>query len=465
MSETAERNLSAKSVKIANERLYAEFPEFNNLSIEPANPEHQKYIKAWNKYYKEADSERASKNESIEKSVEENADLKDEAANSEFSDKPVGNHAQSCPENTGTPKVPKKPPPESDPCDDKVATCKPKALIHCPKGLGRIKDSKILEVVPDTTSSKVITLKANVQGGCGEQVEWTIKGLTNEVKAGNNQTLEVSPLVFRHLSVSPLGRWAMKAAPQEYRITPAIKCGSLSSPYTVRVYPGEQVNLKIAPSSWAFYSEIQDAVNSFCAWVFGENRLEILFPKGDITIEARWQEHSDYTAFYAYNIKLGLNPLFGITSRIGLVDALRSLSVPPRAVSWIRKYTGDLLYLALEGKISVNGHLARIAPENYSHWSASTKGEINIVLGAEIGKSKKVLAFEATGESGIALTLALDPRPQDPSNKVFKSDMEFSGLKSKIALKVAGGFFTFEEEYQIIAPKPLLSNHQLTIFD
>ncbi|MBZ9613427.1 hypothetical protein [Rheinheimera maricola] len=462
MSETTIKQLSTAAVKAADEKFFAMYPEMVGKSIRPNDPSHRQYVQAWNTYYRAANAAEEAKKAAIMKALA----LKPVTTkkSSGFTEKVAGATVQPCPNAKAIVSEPKKPEPKQPPCNQNVKHCKPKTTIQCQHGR-TASSSNQLEVVPEPTSSEKLTLSADIDGGCGEPVEWVVSGFTNKTIKGNKSILEIKPLAFRHAAISPLGRWAMKAAPNVYRISPRIKCGSVSSPFTIKVYPGEQCSIKISPASWSFYKKLEEGMNTLCDFVFGKNRLNFLFPKGEISIAAQWKEHTDHTAFYQYDIQIGLNPLFGLESRIPLLDALRSLAVPAKVVDWTRRYLGDILYIAAQGKLSTNGNLTRVAPDRYTHWTASANGEISIVLGAELGRSKGVLAFEASGESGVALKMVLDPKPQDPSNKVFKADLLFSGLKSKISIKVAGGFLSFDEEYQIISSKPLLSNHQLSIFD
>jgi hypothetical protein len=345
-----------------------------------------------------------------------------------------------------------------------------KITVQCAHGKrgGKLGPGNVLQVVPDDMYSQdTVKFLADVVT-CGKVVNWEISGAEEHKSSTNSYPLTVKGWPYRVVAggISPLARWAMRAVPNTYRIRSSLDCGALSERYTVETYPSDKIKIKIEPSEQPVFRIFREYVlDSFLKPLVG-NKAQVDFLMGSFSVEAYWKEDSDsWKAYYAYDIILGFNPLLKVTAKASVLDIAGAMvSLPPTAVSWIQRYVGDALYLAISGQVTLDGRFTRTAPDVFLNWYFQLGGGIGLELGLDVkGGSPKLLKGTVRGVAGISVTAQVGPKEKE-SAPYIRLDAKFDGLKGSLEIEVSSGWYKFEEEYSFIAEKVLLSNHQATIF-
>lgn len=350
----------------------------------------------------------------------------------------------------------------AEPCPGSDTKCT-KLKVSAYDEEGRVVgDKRVLEVVPATTSGEKITLR-QLNFDCSEDIHWSVSSaLSKEELDGDGASFNVTPPLLRHASISPLSRWALKAVPKEYRIRSSKDCGVSGQSMTIKTYPSEICKVSFQPEKLHFYQVVESSFQSFLETFVGDN-IKVSLLKGTISIEGQWKEHTDYQAFYAYDIFAGFDPLIEAQLRLSIVDALKAFSFPPTATKVIKKYVGNLMFVYLTGNISTGIHLQRSAPEDYSKWEADVTGGIKVGIGVEI--KLQIVNVDVGGEGGLSLKTTLGPKGTDPNDKPIKVDFLFTGIHAHVKFQVAGAdWLGFEEKYKIMKEKVLISNHALDLF-
>lgn len=327
-------------------------------------------------------------------------------------------------------------------------------------------DKGVLEVVPATTSGEKITLR-QLNFDCSEDIHWSISSaLTKEELDGDGASFNVTPPLLRHASISPLSRWALKAVPKEYRVRSSKDCGVSGQSMTVKTYPSEVCKFVFKPDEIELYQKIDKAFKSFID-IFTSDNIVVDLLKGELAVEGQWKEHTNHQAYYAYDIGVGFAPLVGVTLKVTIVDALRALSLPPKVIKVVKKYLSDLLYIAIFGKLTLDFHLKRDGPDEYSKWEAKAAGQIGVELGAEYSPDAvSWIEAKINGTGSISLITSIEPKGTDLDDKPIKIELLFDGLVGEIGLKLGSGYWCgeYQEKFVLVESKPLISNYRLDLF-
>ena len=361
------------------------------------------------------------------------------------------------------------------PVSPATRTCGPAALV-CTISRATVKCShsrknvpspaNVIEVAADSVAGDVIDFSVTASS-CGKPVVWTISGTTTDTGTGGTYCLRALPWLQRALdgpSLNPFSGWIPDVVPHIYRVRSDSECGAVANVYTVNAYPADKISIAVTTTGIKVYKEFKERViDGYIASIFGDT-IEVDLPQGSLSIEGKWEEDKEsWQAFYKYDVIIGLDPIFGMSAKISIIDALGAVvSVPPSATYWLKKYVGDAVFIKIEGKATCDGRMTRTAPRVYANWTFGIGGKVILSTGLELkAGSEEAAKITATGEGAFSLA---GRTPEEKSCKIgILVDAKFDGLMAKISAEVASGTYKFEKEYPIIGETSLWSNHEITL--
>lgn len=340
-------------------------------------------------------------------------------------------------------KEPEKPPPPKE-----VKVCKlESAEIECShdyRGKPRKPKNGVLEVVP-AEAGDTIKLEGDWDGGCENHPMWTIEGFWTGTEKKPKASFKARPWFLGSPTATMTARWLSGVAPKTYTVS-ASACDGGSKKFTVKSYPADKLTVTIDGEKWeALQSKIDWFIKNVVGKVLKDPKFEIL--KGKASVNAQWAEWTDHTAYYKWDAAVGFNPLIGGKSRF----PFGPLSAIPQ---WMRDLaaTEAGFFIEFGGGINVNGHWARATPEKAKMF-ADAQGYVYGKIGAELKlMSKKVMAVEVSGKTGISMTAGPDYKAEKPTLLI---ELKWEGVKGLVTATAAWGWIEIEHEFNIMDEKTI----------
>ncbi|MFN0185355.1 MAG: hypothetical protein ACKVQR_16200, partial [Aquabacterium sp.] len=342
-------------------------------------------------------------------------------------------------------------PPEPHPCGVKL-WCKDLGPEIKQGSTGRKADkkSRMLEVVASNAGAN-LTL-SSVGSVCGRSPAWSVaSGAFTEEKPGANAAFRADgwtvgtlpkQLVAAGMSppMPPAGPsvWAGNATPIQYEFSVGTPCGYRSDFHYLRVYPNDKFSVTFNATDWAegparHIKYAQEVVlKAFLKDVDFDG------PSGKITISAGWEEDKDtHLAFYAWNVSVGFDPLFGGHCRVPFGPS----AVIPQ---WLKSYGDAYLFVEFNGGIGITGECSRKGQSKVTSGIKATGALSGKIGGSVFLATPDVVGMEVAGSTGITFEVAGDDTSFE--SPAITLEGKWDGLKANVTVVLWYGVVEFKRE-------------------
>ncbi len=291
------------------------------------------------------------------------------------------------------------------------------------------------------TSDK-LTAKAKYKTVCGStHPEITVSGAACSVThAASHVTSATGP------SEVPL--WPSKVTPSVYELT-AEGCAGTVQPVRVECFPAQTVKAEFNGKEW---SKRLDPIRSIAVELVnalnGDDGFQIKYLEGTVSGEWGWKEYKDYRAYFGFDIKLGMNPFFGIDQARIKVSVIEWMPGP------IRKHAADIFaFLGFAGDISLNLFWKKEGPEPANEqFGGSAAAKVGVSLGVEAtAGSEEIIKVIITAQIKCDITVTGSAIYKETEGPGLSASVERGELAGELACKTkAGGTFKwFESENSV----------------
>jgi len=338
------------------------------------------------------------------------------------------------PQIVATAPVPDKPP---VPCKLRGAT------VHCEHHGRQPGKDGVLSVVPDGYGSigDTITCVADVVGGCGDHIEWSISGMWTSTDHAATTTFHAK--TFKPTILGWLALW--KEDPQIYRAS-ATMCEGGAPSYEIRAYPPDKIEIewklealeeeikgliRKVPLSPTLLKKIEDSIK---VSIKGSEQWKEVkhspraYCEGELEVSAGFEGETSPHPIYplalippglTYYIQLGC--YYKISGEIGLKS------------SWAWKYWPDT------------------EKWHYDKWEVALEGSVTGELGAGIFlMNPSVLKADIAGVT----SLKVGAKPHMGDGPEIEMEWQWDPLSAVITIKGVFHYFDYEKTYPIFDARP-----------
>lgn len=424
--------LDCRALEAANRALWKKHPELKGRKL-TMDPSDYKYRKEWMDEYIKAEGKAQSSKPQRKP------------------DAPITSCPEPAPKDSPPPPPPPPPPKKDVQCAliSIDARCEHTRLVSA---------SMILEVVPGKTlGADQIQLQAKVQSLCGSKhPEWSITG--EPTKKGLKTDFRARGVV-----VEMLIPWIPTIRPNKYHVGCQC-CNGAGQSLAVHAYPSKELEVKLdlkKTAKWVYtiIKGIEWAVE------IGAEKFQWKVLEGAASAKAQWKEHTDWRAYYAYELSAKFDPLLGIECKISVGSAWITGKV--KKIPWLGKYVQKVIdwlikagvYLLFAGGINLEYKWERRSPDERLFGKelgkgAGVSGKIKVALGVEgHAAGDKIIAVQAEllGE----VTAGGEPFHDAAGFGLDKFKCEFSGLKGEFKIKLLDGWIEDTEAVTFIEARNL----------
>ncbi len=301
--------------------------------------------------------------------------------------------------------------------------------LTCQHGKRASLDGEI-QVVPARTGDEV-TLTAESTGRLREEVQWTVTG-------GHATRLKGKDVRFRVPAVPGAGAWLAGAKGVGFDVEACCEDTTLNG--RIVAYPSDKLSITLTSARLPSAKEKLDYVlNKVLAQYVKDVRFKYLEGKG--SIEGRWTEHTDATAFYKYEAVLKFAPLIGVSGRF----PFGPLAAIP---NWFKEYGDAYMYVQLSGGVDVEGSWGRATPAKHEA-DVKAKGYVAGAIGASLFLfDKRAVNVDVNGST--ALKFEGRGEADEEVGPMIVAELAWDGIRGHMTVEMAWGVVEFEREFNVV---------------
>jgi hypothetical protein len=160
-------------------------------------------------------------------------------------------------------------------------------------------------------------------------------------------------------------------------------------------------------------------------------------PSGTLQLSSGWQEYTDTTAYYGWQIVAGLSPFFGasITYTVNLLAlAGTAIGVP----AYLTQYAAGInIGLQIGGQLNLTDTVAQTGP-GVIQGGLTVSGQLWLQLSASgvIG-NKEVLSAQIVGAAKSGFTLAVSVSGQSGTGLIMNPSLTWNGLVVSVSVSTS----------------------------
>ncbi len=187
--------------------------------------------------------------------------------------------------------------------------------------------------------------------------------------------------------------------------------------YEILVYPSDKVSLDdlIPDSIKKVLNKLERSVKSLSKAGSGSVEGTLSFLKGSIAVQGGWQEWTDHTCFFGFQLDIGFKPLISASLKIyipfGPFEPVR------KALAKIGVQLG--LYVEIGGSCDLVLSVGRMSPGPIPGASLTLTFTATLALGADIRIAKSAVHAEIRGEGSMSADYGVS------CSQLFRADVNF----------------------------------------
>ncbi|MBW2525796.1 MAG: DUF4150 domain-containing protein [Deltaproteobacteria bacterium] len=205
------------------------------------------------------------------------------------------------------------------------------------------------------------------------------------------------------------------ATPTRYALTAEAHVGNAE--WEILAYPADKAVLDdlIPEGVRNALESLEKGVNSLSKGAKGSIEGSMSFLKGNISINGGWEEHSDHTCFFGFQVDIGFKPL---------ISASLKIYIPFGPLEGIRKLLGKIgvhigLYVEIFGSCDLVLSVGRKAPGAIPGADLKATLTAGLAVGGDITISKKAVHAEVRGEGSLSCDYGIS------CSQLFRADVMF----------------------------------------
>ena len=163
---------------------------------------------------------------------------------------------------------------------------------------------------------------------------------------------------------------------------------------------------------------------------------QLTLPSGQMSFSCGWKEHTDWRAFYAWELQAGLEPLIGVALQVRpnlLAIAGTAVGIPPQLTNYAASI---FVHLMIGGSVGISGRVAKVGPENMEGGiRANGQVFLELGLGARVGDENLLRAeLTGSGRTGITLSTNFSYRSGPGGGLMLQPQLDWNGLSVTVRL-------------------------------
>jgi hypothetical protein len=205
------------------------------------------------------------------------------------------------------------------------------------------------------------------------------------------------------------------ATPARYALSAEAHVGNAE--WEILAYPDDKAVLDdlIPDAVKKVLDKFEKSIKSLSKGAKGSVEGSLTFLKGSISINGGWEEHSDHTCFFGFQVDIGFSPL---------IAAALKIYIPFGPLEWLRKLLAKVgvavgLYVEIFGSCDLTLSVGRKSPGAIPGADLKATLTAGLALGADITISKSAVHAEIRGEGSLSSAYGI------ACSQLFRADVKF----------------------------------------